>query len=83
MKRSLWNDGRLIELRRLADRERELTEEALRTREAFAALVLNLLPAHATKDHVQEVVAASGYSKTLIEGIRTGEHPWISTKRIR
>jgi hypothetical protein len=45
-------------------------------REALAASVTSLLPPHAPEAHVVEVVDATGYSRTLIDGLRGGKHPW-------
>lgn len=76
MKPSLAGDGRLAEVQRLAGNEQQLSREAVKVREELAALVTSLLPPHAPESHVVEVVAASGYSRTLIDGLRGGKHPW-------
>ena len=76
MKRSLDGDTRLAEVARLSARERELTAEAVQVRETLAGLVTALLPPHAPESHVVEVVEATGYSRTLIDGLRGGKHPW-------
>lgn len=78
MKRSLEEDGRLAEVARLSAREQTLTKEAVEVREQIAALVTAMLPPHAPEAHVVEVVEASGYSRTLIDGLRGGKHPWHS-----
>lgn len=76
MKSSLADDGRLLEAQRLARREQELSREAVNVREELAAIVTSLLPPHAPEAHVVEVVEATGYSRTLIDGLRGGKHPW-------
>jgi len=81
LKPSLAGDGRLLGVQRLAARERELSREAVKVGEELAALVTSLLPPHAPEWHVVEVVDASGYSRTLIDGLRGGKHPWHAPAR--
>jgi len=76
VKQSLVDDGRLREVMRLCAVERDLTRQAVEVRETLADLVTSLLPSHAPESHVIEVVAATGYSRTLVDGLRGGTHPW-------
>jgi hypothetical protein len=69
-------DWRLDELRRLGELERRLAAEMLDARDAVARLVKQLLPHHATEARINEVVEASGYSRTLVETIRGGRDAW-------
>jgi hypothetical protein len=46
-------------------------------RAEFARLIVQLLTMHSPRTRIDEVVAASGYSRTLIEAIRAGKHPWL------
>jgi hypothetical protein len=80
-KTSLANDGRLIELLRLGQVERELTHELVEIHEQIAALASALLPPHASESQISEVVVASGYSRTLIDALRGGKHPWNRPER--
>jgi hypothetical protein len=75
-KTSLANDGRLKELLRLGRVERDLTHELVEIHEQIAVLASALLPPHASESQISEVVAASGYSRTLIDALRGGNHPW-------
>lgn len=70
-------DYRYAELQRLGDTERHMTAELVNTRAAIARLVTGLLPQHAPRARIEEVVATSGYSRTLIEALRSGNHPWV------
>ena len=79
VKHSLRDDGRLLEVQRLSEMERDLTRQATAVSETIAGLVTSLLPPHAPESHVLEVVAASGYSRTFVDGVRGGRHPWHKT----
>ncbi|WP_433331709.1 hypothetical protein [Spirillospora sp. CA-294931] len=72
----MTEDWRYEELRRLGERERELTVELVGVRGEVARLVKELLPHHAPKDRINEVIQASGYSRTLIEALRGGKDIW-------
>jgi hypothetical protein len=72
---SAWLLGRL---RELGDHERRLSEEALALRNEIAQLVADALPSHARSADVEAVVNASGYSRTLIDALRSRRHPWSS-----
>lgn len=50
-------------------------------REGLVAIVTSLLPPHAPEVHVVEVVEATGYSRTLVDGLRGGKHPWHGPKQ--
>ena len=76
VKSSLEVDGRVIELRRLGDAERELSRELVSVHEEIANLVQSWLPPHAPESHIAEVVTASGYGRNLIDRLRGGNHPW-------
>ena len=75
-KGSLADDGRLIEVARLGILERDLTRQAVAVRETIAELVASLLPPHAPEALIVEVVKASGYSRTLADGLRSRNHSW-------
>jgi hypothetical protein len=75
-KEPLTHDGRLIEVVRLGILERDLTQQAVAVRETIAELVASLLPPHAPEALIVEVVKASGYSRTLIDGLRSRNHSW-------
>ena len=75
-KQSLVSDGRLIELLRLGEVETDFTRQLLDVHEQIAATVSALLPPHASESQVADVVTASGYSRTLIDALRGGNHPW-------
>jgi hypothetical protein len=75
-KGSLADDGRLIEVARLSILERDLTRQAVAVRETIAELVASLLPPHAPEALIVEVVKASGYSRTLIDSLRSRNHSW-------
>lgn len=53
-------DGRLVELARLGQIERQLELDLVRVRGEIAHLIMTLLAAHATQARIQEVVVASG-----------------------
>ncbi|MFI6906962.1 hypothetical protein ACIBKY_37280 [Nonomuraea sp. NPDC050394] len=53
-----------------------MTAELLRTRTQIAGLVQQFLPPHARTEKIDEVVRASGYSRTLIDALRYKDHPW-------
>jgi hypothetical protein len=69
-------DFRLDELRRLGPVEREMELELGRVRREIARLVVELLPPHASQAKIAEVVKASGFSRTLVEGVRGGQGMW-------
>jgi hypothetical protein len=69
-------DYRYAELERLGETERHLAMELINTRASIARLVTELLPQHAPRTRIDDVVQASGYSRTLIEALRSGNHPW-------
>lgn len=69
-------DWRYEELRRLGGRERELARELAETRREVARLIKELLPQHSSKDRINEVVEASGYSRALVEAVRGGQDMW-------
>jgi GNAT superfamily N-acetyltransferase len=69
-------DGRHAELRRLGEIERRMTLELRDVRKEIAGLVRQLLPHHARIATIEEVVEASGYSRTLIDALRYKDHPW-------
>ncbi|MBP2184089.1 hypothetical protein [Amycolatopsis magusensis] len=71
------SDYRYTELHRLGETERHLAAELVGTRAAIARLVTELLPQHAPRTRIEEVVSTSGYSRTLIEALRGGHHPWV------
>lgn len=75
-KNSLATDGRLVELLRLGEVERGLTRQLVGVHEQVAALASALLPPHASESQIAEVVDASGYSRVLIDALRSGNHPW-------
>jgi hypothetical protein len=75
-KGSLAGDGRLTEVARLGVLERDLTRQAVAVREAIAELIASLLPPHAPEALIVEVVKASGYSRTQIDGLRSRNHSW-------
>ena len=81
-KRGLANDGRLVELLRLGEVERGLTEQLVHAHEQIAALASALLPPHASESQIAEVVDASGYSRVLIDALRAGNHPWNRPDRV-
>jgi hypothetical protein len=72
-------DWRYEELRRLGEAERRMTVELREVRDQIARLVKELLPHHAPKGRINEVVEASGYSRTLVEAIRGGRGMWTSS----
>ncbi|MFG1824778.1 hypothetical protein ACGFIJ_20030 [Microbispora bryophytorum] len=69
-------DGRYPELRRLGEEERRMALELQEIRAQIASLVQQLLPHHARTEKIDEVVRASGYSRTLIDVLRYKDHPW-------
>jgi hypothetical protein len=69
-------DWQLSELARLGAAERELELDLLRLRREIAGLITELLPPHAPQSRIQEVVAASGFSRHLIEAVRGGSAMW-------
>lgn len=70
-------DSRLELLKQLGEQERQMTRQLHDLRAEFAHLVIQLLPMHSPRTRIDEVVAASGYSRTLIEALRAGNHPWL------
>ncbi|MFI9556170.1 hypothetical protein [Nonomuraea endophytica] len=76
MSESTPSDGRYAELRRLGEAERHLAGELQQTRAQIAGLIQQLLPPHARAEKIDEVVQASGYSRTLIDALRYKDHPW-------
>jgi hypothetical protein len=73
-------DWRLSELARLGASERQMSHDLMRAREAIAALVKELLPHHAPAKLIEDVVRASGYSRTLVEAIRGGRDMWSASR---
>lgn len=69
-------DWRLSELRRLGEAEREMERQMAQTRREIARLIVELLPPHASQTKINEVVAASGFSRTLVERVRGGSGMW-------
>ncbi|MFD0683920.1 hypothetical protein [Actinomadura fibrosa] len=69
-------DQRYQELQRLGEQERLTAKELHDLREAIARLVKELLPHHAPKNRINDVVKASGYSRPLIEALRGGKDIW-------
>jgi hypothetical protein len=45
-------------------------------RRDIARLIIELLPPHASQAKINEVVAVSGFSRTLIERVRGGGAMW-------
>jgi hypothetical protein len=70
-------DSRLELLKQLGEQERQMTRQLHDLRAEFAHLVTQLLPMHSPRTRIDEVVAGSGYSRTLIEALRAGNHPWL------
>ncbi|GAB2864794.1 hypothetical protein GCM10027176_78230 [Actinoallomurus bryophytorum] len=70
-------DSRYELLKQLGEQERQMTRQLHDLRAEFAHLVTRLLPMHSPRTRIDEVVAASGYSRTLIEALRAGNHPWL------
>lgn len=71
------SDSRRELLKQLGEQERQMTRQLGDIRAEFARLIVQLLPMHSPRTRIDEVVAASGYSRTLIEAIRAGKHPWL------
>jgi hypothetical protein len=71
------SDWRLGELRRLGEAERRLEIELLEARNAIAQLIVELLPPHASGKRIDDVVEASGFSRTLVERVRGGQGMWL------
>jgi hypothetical protein len=69
-------DWRLAELERLGAAERQMESDLVALRDSIARLVVELLPPHASGKRVEEVVVASGFSRTLIEALRGGQGRW-------
>lgn len=80
MSESTPSDGRYAELRRLGEEERYLAVELQQTRAQIADLIQQLLPPHARAEKIDEVVHASGYSRTLIDILRYEDHPGTRTE---
>ncbi|MFE0146007.1 hypothetical protein ACFWY5_02620 [Nonomuraea sp. NPDC059007] len=76
MSESIPSDGRYAELRALGEEERYMTVELQRTRAQIASLIQQLLPPQARAEKIDEVVQASGYSRTLIDALRHKDHLW-------
>jgi hypothetical protein len=72
-------DFRLDELRRLGVAEREMELELARIRREIARLIVELLPPHASQSKITKVVTASGFSRTLVEGVRGGRGMWSAS----
>ena len=53
-----------------------MTLEFRDVRKEIAGLVQRLLPHHARIATIEEVVEASGYSRTLMDALRYKDHPW-------
>ena len=70
------SDGRWLVLAELGQREREMTQALWAVRSQIAHLVEDALPPHVRSAQVEEAVRASGYSRTLIEPLRRGQHEW-------
>lgn len=81
MSESTPSDGRYAELRRLGEEERQMTVELLQTRTQIASLIQQFLPPHARTEKIDEVVQASGYSRTLIDALRYKDHSWHQDSR--
>ncbi len=73
----LASDWRYQELQRLGEQERLMARELHDVRETIARIVKELLPHHAPRDRINDVVEASGYSRTLIEALRGGKDIWM------
>ena len=70
------SDGRWLVLAELGQREREMTQALWAVRSQIAHLVEDALPPHVRSAQVEEAVRASGYSRTLIDALRRGQHEW-------
>ncbi|WP_157249012.1 hypothetical protein [Nonomuraea typhae] len=81
MSESTPSDGRYAELRRLGEEERYRTAELQQTRVQIASLIQQFLPPHARAEKIDEIVQASGYSRTLIDALRYKDHPWHQGSR--
>lgn len=70
------SDGRWLALAELGQQEREMTQALWAVRSQIAHLVEDALPPHVRSAQVEEAVTASGYSRTLIDALRRGQHEW-------
>jgi hypothetical protein len=61
-------------LAELGQREREMTQALWAVRSQVAHLVEDALPLHVRSAQLEEAVKASGYSRTLIDELRSGRH---------
>jgi hypothetical protein len=69
-------DPRFDRLREFGKAEREMTTALSKMHAEIAHLVPDLTPLHAPVQRIEAVVNASGYSRTLIDALRSRKHSW-------